>query len=126
MRVNHWPLLWQACYFTVAKSVSSLMKEHQQEDICQMTSCLSSTKGRLICASTQTTPPQGLRLGPPEKEGTTGNEVAGWHHRLYGHEFEQAPGDGEGQGGPACCSPRGHSESDTTEQLNNNHLPYQA
>ena len=65
MRVNHWPLLWQACYFivAVAKSVSSLMKEHQQEDICQMTSCLSNTKGQLICARTQTTPPSGAEAG---------------------------------------------------------------
>ena len=44
----------------------------------------------------------------------------GWHHRLNGHEFEQAPGDGEGQGSLACCSPLGCKESDTTEQLNNN------
>ena len=39
-----------------------------------------------------------------------------WHHRLNGHEFEQALGDGEGQGSPACCSPRGCKELDTTEQ----------
>ena len=36
------------------------------------------------------------------------------------HEFEQALGDGEGQGSLVCCSPQGHKESDTTEQLNNN------
>ena len=46
--------------------------------------------------------------------------MVGWHHRLNGHEFEQTPGDGEGQGGLACCSPWGRRESDTTEQLNNN------
>ena len=40
-----------------------------------------------------------------------------WHHQLNGHEFEQAPGDGEGQGSLACCSPWGHKELDTTEQL---------
>ena len=44
--------------------------------------------------------------------------MAGWQHRLRGHESEQAPGDGEGQGGLACCGPRGHKESDTTERLN--------
>ena len=33
------------------------------------------------------------------------DEMAGWHHRLNGHEFEQALGDGEGQGGLGCCSP---------------------
>ena len=42
-----------------------------------------------------------------------------WHHQLHGHEFEQAPGDGEGKGSLAYCSSWGHKESDTTEQLNN-------
>ena len=41
-----------------------------------------------------------------------------WHHRLNGHEFEQALGDGKGQGGLACCSPWGHKESDMTWRLN--------
>jgi len=44
----------------------------------------------------------------------------GWHHQFNGHEFEQVPGDGEGQGSLACCSPWGCKESDMTEQLNNN------
>ena len=35
----------------------------------------------------------------------TEDEMVGWHHRLNGHEFEQAPGDGEGQGSLACCGP---------------------
>ena len=46
--------------------------------------------------------------------------MVGWHHRLNGHEFEQTPGDGEGQGSLVCCSPWGHKESDTSERLNNN------
>ena len=45
-----------------------------------------------------------------------------WHHQLNGHEFEQAPGVGVGQGGVACCSPWGRKESDMTEQLNNNKM----
>ena len=45
--------------------------------------------------------------------------MVGWHHRLDEHEFELAPGVGDGQGGLACCSPWGHKESDTTERLNN-------
>ena len=49
----------------------------------------------------------------------TEDEMVGWHHRLHGHEFGQPPGDGEGQGSPACCSPWGHKESDTTEPQNN-------
>ena len=46
--------------------------------------------------------------------------MVGWHYRLKGQEFEQAPGDGEEQGSLACCSPWGRKESDTTERLNNN------
>ena len=41
-----------------------------------------------------------------------------WHHQLYGHEFEQAPGVGDGQGDLACCIPRGRKELDTPEWLN--------
>ena len=48
----------------------------------------------------------------------TEGEIVGWHHQLDGHEFEQALGVGDGQGGPACCSPWGCKESDTTERLN--------
>ena len=53
-----------------------------------------------------------------EEEGMTEGETVGWHRRLDGHEFEQAPGVGDGQGGLACCSPWGHKESETTERLN--------
>ena len=49
--------------------------------------------------------------------------MVGWHHWLNGHEFEQAPGDGKGQGNLVCCSPWGCKELDTTEQLNNNFCP---
>ena len=49
----------------------------------------------------------------------TEDEMVGWHQQLYGHEFEQAPGDGEGQGSLVCCSPWGHKEPEKTEQLNN-------
>ena len=50
----------------------------------------------------------------------TEDQMVGWHHQLNGDEFEQALGDGEGQGSLACCSPWGHKESDMTEQMNNN------
>ena len=53
-----------------------------------------------------------------QKEKETTEDEMGWHHGLGGQEFEQAPGDGEGQGSLACCSPRGHKESDRTEWLN--------
>ena len=48
----------------------------------------------------------------------TKDEIVGWHHRFNGHEFEQALGVVDGQGGLVCCSPWDHKESDTTERLN--------
>ena len=48
----------------------------------------------------------------------TKEEMVGWHHQLYGHEFEQALGVGDGQGSLVCRSPWGHKESDMTEWLN--------
>ena len=53
-----------------------------------------------------------------EEKGTSEAEMVGGHHRLDGHEFEQAPGFGDGQGRLVCYSPWGHKESDTTEWLN--------
>ena len=53
-----------------------------------------------------------------EEKGTTEVEMVGWHHWLNGHEFEQAPGVGEGQGSLVCRSPWGCKELDTTERLN--------
>ena len=50
-----------------------------------------------------------------EEKGTTEDEMVGWQHQLNGHEFEQAPGVGDGQGGLAGCRPWCHTESDTTE-----------
>ena len=44
--------------------------------------------------------------------------MAGWHHQLDGHEFEQALEVGDGQKSLVCCSPRGHKQSDATESLN--------
>ena len=49
--------------------------------------------------------------------------MVGWHHQLSGHEFDQVPGDGDGQGRLTCCSPWGCKDSDTTEQLNNSKEP---
>ena len=51
------------------------------------------------------------------------DEMSGWHHQLDGHELEQAPGDGEGQGSLACCSPWGCKELDTTERLKDKNKP---
>ena len=62
-------------------------------------------------------PDAGKEWGQEEK-GTTEDEMAGWHHRLDGHEFEWTLGVGDGQGGLACCGSWGHKELDMTEQLN--------
>ena len=43
------------------------------------------------------------------------DEMVGWHHQLSGHEFEQVPGDGDGQESLACCSPRGRKQLNTTK-----------
>ena len=53
-----------------------------------------------------------------EEKGTTEDEMAGWRHRLYGHEFEWTPGVGDGQGGLVCYDSWGPKELDTTERLN--------
>ena len=67
-----------------------------------------------------------MRRSPPnippkdwrqEEKGATEDEMFGCHHQLNRHEFEKAPGVGDGQGSLACCSPWGRKESDTTERL---------
>jgi len=72
-------------------------------------------KGQLIGKD----PDAGKDWGQEEK-GAIEDEMVGWHYRLNGHEFEQTPGDGEGQGSLVCCSSWGHKEWDTTYWLNNN------
>ena len=51
-----------------------------------------------------------------EEKGLTEDEMVGWHHQLYGHEFQQAPGIGDRQGSLACCDSWGRKESDMTEE----------
>ena len=61
-----------------------------------------------------------------EENGTTEDEMAGWHHQLDRREFEWTPGVGDGQGGLACCNSWGRKESETTELLNWNELWFRA
>ena len=75
----------------------------------------SDAKNRLIWK--ESFPDAGKDWGWEEKEMTE-DEMVGWHHWLNGHEFEQIPGVGDGQGGVACCGSWGCKESDTTEHLN--------
>ena len=56
-----------------------------------------------------------FKITQAEEKGTTENKMVGWHHRLDGHEFEQAPGVGDGQASLVCCSPWGRKELDMTE-----------
>ena len=62
-------------------------------------------------------PDAGRGLGQEEK-GMMEDKMLGWHHQLNGHEFQQAPGVGDRQGGLACCSSWGRRESDSAEWLN--------
>ena len=57
-----------------------------------------------------------------EEKGMAEDKMVGWHHQLNGHEFEQAPGDGEEEGRLACCCPWGCKELDMTERLNKNKI----
>ena len=59
-----------------------------------------------------------------EEKGTIEDKMVGWHHRLNGHEFDQVPGDGKGQGSLACCSPWFCKELDTTERQSNNEVTF--
>ena len=54
--------------------------------------------------------PDAGKDGGQEEKGAIEDEMVGWHYRLNGHEFEQTPGDGEGQGSLVCCSSWGHKE----------------
>ena len=57
------------------------------------------------------------KIGRREEKGKTEDEMVGWHHQLDGHEFEQAPGDDEGQGSLACYSPLGHKELEQQQRI---------
>ena len=63
--------------------------------------------------------PDAGKDGRQEEKAKTEDEMVGWDHRLNRHEFEQAPGNGKGQGSLACCWPWGRKELDMTEQLDN-------
>ena len=66
-------------------------------------------------------PDAGMDWGQEEKRRTE-DEIVGWHHQLYEHEFGRTPGVGDGQGGLACSDWWGHKESDMTKWLNWNEL----
>ena len=98
---------WWAAIYGVAQSRTQL------KQLSSSSSNLSDMKSLLIRID-----PDDGKDWRQEKKGMTEDEMVGWHHWLNGHEFEQAPGDSEGQGSLACCSPWGLQESDMTEWLN--------
>ena len=71
--------------------------------------CPPDAKRRLIRKD-----PDAEKYWSQKEKGMTEDEMVGWHYWLNGHEFEQAPGDGEGQGSLVCCSPWCHKESHMT------------
>ena len=105
--------------WTARRSKQSILKELNLnvhwKDWCWSWSSNTDTKSQLIGKD-----PDAGKDRRQEEKGTTEDEMVGWHHWLDGHELEQAPGDGEGQRGLACCGPWGHKEWDMTEWPNNN------
>ena len=78
--------------------------------------CPADAKRRLIRKD-----PDAEKYWRQKEKGMTEDEMVGWHYWLSGHEFEQAQGDGEGQGSLVCCSPRCHKEAHMTQRLYNNY-----
>ena len=111
--------------WTARRSNQSILKEINPEH---------SLEGLMLswgCNTSATSSPKSWLIGKnsdcgkdwaQEEKGMTEDEMVGWHHRLDGHEFEQALGAGDGQGGLACCSPWGHKELKMTEPLNNKYF----
>ena len=117
------PLWYYCCLFCSDKwKMLSYFSLHSKNMIL----CLEVfNKWNIILHGVRVTPQHGLatdfqkcELEMPVLEGTTEDEMAGWHHWLAGRESEWTPGVADGQGGLACCNSWGHKESDTTECLN--------
>ena len=104
--------LW---YFKKGKQVSLLFCSKIHKLICISLNISTEYLGQ--CWFFGKDPDAGRDWGQEEK-GTTEDEMAGWHHRLNGHEFEQTPGVGDGQGGLVCCDSWGREELDTAERVN--------
>ena len=127
------PTLHHSCFWTVVleKTLESPMdcKEIQPVHYKGYQSCVFFGKNDAKAETSVVWPPHAKswligkdsdagRDWGHEEEGTTEDEMAGWHHRLNGHEFEWTPGVDDGQGGLAHCNSWGRKESDMTERLN--------
>ena len=104
--------------WTARRSNQSILKEINPE--CSLEGRMLNLQyfGHLMQRTDSLERPNAGKDWSQEKKGMTEDEMVRWHHRLNGHEFEQAPGVGDGQGGLACCSPWGRKASDTTERPN--------
>ena len=106
--------------WTARRSKQSTLKEINSE--CSLEGLMLKLKPQSFTWCEEPTHWKRLDAGKDwgqEEKGATEDEMVGWYQWLSGHEFERAPGDGEGQGSLACCSPWSLQESDTAEQLNN-------
>ena len=103
--------------WTARRSNQSTLKEISPEYSLEGLMLKSNT---LAACFEESTHQKRLMLGKTEgRRRGWQDETVGQQHRLNRHKFEQAPGDGEGQGSLVCCSSWGHKESDTTDGLNN-------
>ena len=121
-KAEHWRIdafeLW--CWrrllrvpWTARRSNKSILKEISPG--CSLEGLMLKLKLQYLDAKNQLIgkDPDARKDWRQEEKGTTEEEMVGWHHQLNGHEFEQAPGVGDGQGGLVCCRPWGRKESDT-------------
>ena len=93
-------------YWTARRSNQSILKEispeYSLEGLLLKLQYLGNLLQRADSLEKDSNAPKDWRQ---EEKGMTENEMVGWHHWINGHEFEQAKGDGKGQGSLACCSP---------------------
>ena len=110
----------------LSSSAASCIVERGSALIIALSWSLSTSSSQLLCWSSNalatwceelTHLEKTLMLGRIEGRRRRGRQRMRWHHWLDGHEFEQAPGVGDGQGSLVYCSPWGHKESDTTKGL---------
>ena len=102
--------------WTARRSNQSILKEINPEYLLEGLMLKLQYFGHLLRRAS----PDAVKDWRQEEKGMTEDEMVGWHHWLNGHEFEQALGDGGGQGILACCSPWGCKKLEMTDRLNDN------
>ena len=102
--------------WTIRRSNQSILKENSPG--CSLEGLMLKLKLQYFGHLMQRKDPDFGRDWGQEEKGMTEDEMDGWYHRLYAHEFESTPGVCDVQGGLACCNSWGGKESDPTERLN--------